>query len=85
MFTKKDRKIANQKAMIENRNKLIKDLQEQKDYYKEMSIQQRAENDFLRDILTRVESLVTQNTYDNEKVILRKVKEVIQSANENNF
>lgn len=85
MFTKKDRQIANQKAMIENRNKLIKDLQEQKDYYKEMSIQQRAENDFLRDILTRVESLVTQNTYDNEKVILRKVKEVIQSANENNF
>lgn len=85
MFTKKDRQIANQKAMIENRNKLIKDLQEQKDYYKEMSIQQRAENDFLRDILTRVENLVTQNTYDNEKVILRKVKEVIQSANENNF
>lgn len=85
MFTKKDRQIANQKAMIENRDKLIKDLQEQKDYYKEMSIQQRAENDFLRDILTRVESLVTQNTYDNEKVILRKVKEVIQSANENNF
>lgn len=85
MFTKKDRKIANQEAMIKNRNKLIKDLQEQKDYYKEMSIQQRAENDFLRDILTRVESLVTQNTYDNEKVILRKVKEVIQSANENNF
>lgn len=85
MFTKKDRKIANQEAMIENRNKLIKDLQEQKDYYKEMSIQQRAENDFLRDILTRVENLVTQNTYDNEKVILRKVKEVIQSANENNF
>lgn len=85
MFTKKDRQIANQEAMIENRNKLIKDLQEQKDYYKEMSIQQRAENDFLRDILTRVENLVTQNTYDNEKVILRKVKEVIQSANENNF
>ena len=85
MFTKKDRKIANQEAMIKNRNKLIKDLEEQKDYYKEMSIQQRAENDFLRDILTRVESLVTQNTYDNEKVILRKVKEVIQSANENNF
>lgn len=85
MFTNKDRKIANQEAMISNRNKLIKDLQEQKDYYKEMSIQQRAENDFLRDILTRVESLVTQNTYDNEKVILRKVKEVIQSANENNF
>ncbi len=85
MFTKKDRKIANQEAMIKNRNKLIKDLQEQKDYYKEMSIQQRAENDFLRDILTRVENLVTQNTYDNEKVILRKVKEVIQSANENNF
>ena len=45
MFTKKDRQIANQKAMIENRNKLIKDLQEQKDYYKEMSIQQRAENE----------------------------------------
>lgn len=28
-MTRKDRKIANQKAMINNRDKLIKDLQEQ--------------------------------------------------------
>lgn len=85
MFTKKDRQIANQKAMIDNRNKLIKDLQEQKNYYKEMTIQQRAENDFLRKIILKVEELTTQNTYNNEPIILRKIKEVIQSANENNF
>lgn len=82
---KKDRQIANQKAMIENRDKLIKDLQEQKIYYKEMSSQQRQENDFLRKIILKVEDLTTQNTYNNEQIILRKIKEVIQSANENNF
>lgn len=85
MLTKKDRKIANQEAMIDNRNKLIKDLQEQKNYYKEMSWQQRQENDFLRKIILKVEELTTQNTYNNEQIILRKIKEVIQSANENNF
>ncbi len=82
---KKDRQIANQKAMIENRDKLIKDLQGQKIYYKEMSSQQRQENDFLRKIILKVEDLTTQNTYNNEQIILRKIKEVIQSANENNF
>jgi len=85
MLTKKDRKIANQEAMIDNRNKLIKDLQEQKNYYKEMSWQQRQENDFLRKIILKVEELTTQNTYNNEQIILRKIKEVIQSANGNNF
>ena len=85
MFTKKDRQIANQKVMIENRDKLIKDLQEQKIYYKEMSSQQRQENDFLRKIILKVEDLTTQNTYNNEQIILHKIKEVIQSANENNF
>ena len=34
MFTKKDRQIANQKAMIENRNKLIKDLETRNDMLK---------------------------------------------------
>ena len=29
MFTRKDRKIRNQKVMIENRDRLIKDLREQ--------------------------------------------------------
>ena len=85
MLTKKDRKIANQEAMIDNRNKLIKDLQEQKNYYKEMSWQQRQENDFLRKIILKVEELTTQNTYNNEQIILRKIKEVIQPANGNNF
>ena len=80
MLTKKDRKIANQEAMIDNRNKLIKDLQEQKNYYKEMSWQQRQENDFLRKIILKVEELTTQNTYNNEQIILRKIKEVIQYA-----
>lgn len=84
-LAERDKTIANQKAMIDNRNKLIKDLQEQKNYYKEMTIQQRAENDFLRKIILKVEELTTQNTYNNEPIILRKIKEVIQSANENNF
>ena len=71
--------------MIENRDKLIKGLQEQRNYYREMSSQQRQENDFLRKIILKVEDLTTQNTYNNEQIILRKIKEVIQSANENNF
>ncbi len=37
------------------------------------------ENTKLIQIIDRVEALATQNRYDNEKVILDKIKEVIQS------
>ncbi len=40
----------------------------------------RFENEELRDIINKIYSLSTSNTYNNEKVILAKIKEVITDA-----
>lgn len=40
----------------------------------------RFENEELRDIANRIYSLSTSNTYNNEKSILSKIKEVITDA-----
>lgn len=80
MFTKKDRKIANQKAMIENRDKLIQDLQERKDYYKKVSEEQREDLLEQNEVLKQVLELSTSNTYNNDKTVLGKIKELVETV-----
>lgn len=70
MFTRKDRKIRNQKAMIENMDILIKDMEEQTKVLHE-------ENEEQRDLISRIERLVNSNKYNNEKAILSKLKELV--------
>lgn len=87
MFTKKDRKIANQKAMIENRDRLINDLSNKKDtlikenvaVYEENK-DLRFENDELRDVLKDILKLASGNTYNNDKIVLRKIKELAKTT-----
>lgn len=80
MFTKKDRQIANQKAMIDNRNKLIKDLQTRNNMLKTENKDLRFENEEVLDTIQKILNLSTSNTYNNDKIILSKIKELAETA-----
>ena len=69
MFTKKDRKIANQKVMIKNRDKLIKG-QEEKIAKLEATIMQ-------------VRVMASMNNYNHPEIYLRKIKELVRPLNQN--
>lgn len=58
MFTRKDRKIRNQKAMIENRDILIKDMEEQAEVQNAELRDLRCENSELFDFRTRVIDII---------------------------
>lgn len=83
MFTKKDRKIANQKAMIENRNKLIKDLETRNDMLKTANKDLRFENEELLNTIQKILDLSASNTYNNDKIVLSKIKELATTAIKN--
>lgn len=80
MFTKKDRKIANQEAMIDNRNKLIKDLETRNNMLKTANKDLRFENEELLSSMKQILNLSTSNTYNNDKIILSKIKELAETA-----
>lgn len=77
MSTKKDRKILNQKSMIHNRDSLIKDMEGQAKVLYEENKDLRFENEEQRDLISRIERLVNSNKYNNEKAVLRKIKELV--------
>lgn len=83
MFTKKDRQIANQKVMIDNRNKLIKDLQTRNDMLKTENKDLRFENEEVLDTIQKILNLSTSNTYNNDKIVLSKIKELAETAIKN--
>ena len=89
--TRKDRKIANQKAMIKNRDILIKDLMKIKTKLKEENLvvhnenkDLRFENEEQKELIERISKLVSCNKYNNEKVILDKMKELVEDYQSNN-
>ena len=78
MFTKKDRKIRNQKVMIENRDILIKDMEEQAEIQNAELRDLRCENSELFDFRTRVISIM-----NNKGTIVSKhdkIKELIEEV-----
>ena len=80
MMTKKDRIIANQNAMIDNRDKKIYELKLKNEYLEKENLnvrQLRQEKEEMETILDNILKLTTINTYNNEKAILRKVKELV--------
>lgn len=83
-MTKKDRKIANQEAMIKNRNDLIKDLKARNDMLNMTSKDLRFNNEEMQEALKQILNLVTSNTYNNDKIVLAKIKEVISDRKINN-
>lgn len=83
MFTKKDRKIANQEAMIKNRNKLIKDLETRNNMLKTVNKDLRFENEELLNTIQKILDLSASNTYNNDKIVLSKIKELATTAIKN--
>lgn len=83
MFTKKDRQIANQKAMISNRNKLIKDLEIRNDMLKTANKDLRFENEELLNSMKKILDLSASNTYNNDKIVLSRIKELATTAIKN--
>lgn len=84
-------KKENYKAMIENRNVLIADLQKEIVDFRNENIavheenkELRFENEEQRDLIDRIKKLATSNTYNNEKVILNKIKELISDYQSQN-
>lgn len=64
MFTQKDRKIANQRVMIQNRDKLIG--------------RQRDKIAKLESKLRQIEIFASMNNYSHPEVYLRKIKELTE-------
>lgn len=91
MLTRKDRKIKNQEAKIENRNILIADLQKKNEELSNENIAVHEENKDLRfeneeqgELIDRIKRIATSNTYNNEKAILGKIKELISDVENQN-
>ncbi len=91
MLTRKDRKIKNQEAKIENRNILIADLQKKNEELSNENIAVHEENKDLRfeneeqgELIDRIKRIATSNAYNNEKAILGKIKELISDAENQN-
>ncbi len=64
MFTQKDRRIANQAAMIRNRNEII---ERQKEKIAELESK-----------IMQVRIMASMNNYNNPNVYLRKIKELVR-------
>lgn len=84
-------KKENYKAMIENRNVLISNLQKQNKELTNENITVHSENKDLRfeneeqrELIDRIKKLATSNTYNNEKAILGKIKELISDDQSEN-
>lgn len=77
-MTKKDRKIANQKAMIENRDKFIKDLKSERDMQKNSNKDLRNESEELRLVISKVATLAFTHLVGREKEALDKIKELVR-------
>lgn len=71
-------------SKIKNRNMLIADLQNKNNELKKENIAVHEENKELRfeneeqaDLIKRISNLVSLNKYNNEKVFLNKIKELV--------
>ena len=82
MFTKKDRKIRNQKAMIENRDILIKDMEEQAEVQNAELRDLRYENSELFNFRTRVMDIMTKKGTIVDKY--DKIKELVDNLQTDN-
>ncbi len=63
---------------VENRNILIKDMEEQAKALYEENKDLRFENEEQLDLIKRIDERVNSNKYNNEKAILDKIKELVR-------
>ena len=83
-MTKKDRKIANQKAMISNRDRLIGEMEEQAEILHEENKDLKFENEEFRELLTEIADRAFSCPLDSEKIVLNKIKELVRDYQSEN-
>ena len=84
MLTKKDRKILNQKSMIDNRDILIRDMEAQAKVLYEENKNLRFELEESKELVKKIDRLVSSNKYNNEKTCLNKIKELVRDYQSKN-
>lgn len=84
LMTKKDRKIANQKARISNRDRLIRDMQEQAKVLHEENKDLRFKNEELVELLNEIADRAFTCPLDSEKIVLDKIKELVRDYQSEN-
>ena len=84
MFKKKKQRILDlAKVAIENRDKEIDKLKEENDIIKNNNTLILKQERILRNICKEIVLVAESNTYSNDKVALRKIKELASTANQN--
>ena len=63
---------------VENRNILIKDMEEQAKALYEENKDLRFENEEQLGLIKRIDESVNSNKYNNEKAVLNKIKELVR-------
>nr|DAI65623.1 MAG TPA: hypothetical protein [Caudoviricetes sp.] len=83
--------LKNAERKIEDRNILIADLQSKNEELtnENLAVHEenkdlRFENDEQEELIDRIKRIATSNAYNNEKAILRKIKELISDAENQN-
>lgn len=67
-------------SKVENRNMLIKEMEEQAKALYEENKDLRFENEEQLDLIKRIDKLVNSNKYNNEKAIIDKIKELVSDC-----
>ena len=84
MFKKKKQRILDlAKVAIENRDKEIDKLKEENDIIKNNNTLILKQDRILKNIIREIKLVAESNTYSNDKVALRKIKELASTANQN--
>lgn len=65
---------------VENKNILIKNMEEQAKALYEENKDLRFENEEQLDLIKRIDKLVNSNKYNNEKAIIDKIKELVSDC-----
>lgn len=76
---KKTHIIENLNAMLKSRDKMIDLLIADKNQYREENKELRFDLEECKELLKEIVYVSSSNTYNNEKVALRKVKELAQT------
>ena len=84
MFKKKKQRILDlAKVAIKNRDKEIDKLKEENDILRNKNLLILKQEKILRNIIKEIGLIAESNTYNNDKVALRKLKELASTANQN--
>lgn len=75
---KREKEIWNLKEKVSRQEDYIEELETLKQYYKNISEEQRETIDKQDEQLKQITELAESNTYGNDKAVLDKIKEVIR-------